>query len=100
MRWKDQECNTYGELFDQISTITDPEEVAEFKELYVADTARQCNISLDEAERICDSNIGYLIGYCGGSIDPKHAERRQELHDRWSAKHPIFGDADGAPAAA
>ncbi len=71
-------------VFTAIEELKDPAEMRCFLQGYISWLVAQGK-SLDEAERLCHANVGYILGY----YEPEVVERWFALSEKIA--HPIFG---------
>ena len=89
MIYKDKELSTMDELFSEalrLAKENKKDEAREFFKAYVKainDENDNCG-SLDEAETIAKSNLGYYAGYY-------NKETCDIIYETYQCEHPIFG---------
>lgn len=87
MRYKGKKYSTFEDLttvIGELANAGDTEKAKEFLFFYAIDTWEERGCTFAEAEKICETNIGYLAGY----HDPSTAANIYEVFD---VSHPVFG---------
>lgn len=78
---------TIGELFDKVMACTTEQEAGDLVDELIA---IQVAHHTDSPAAVVLANVGYVIGYYGGS-DEESAKVRAEKHALFGAVHPVFG---------
>lgn len=78
---------TIGELFDKVMACTTEQEAGDLMDELIA---IQVAHGTENPVSVVGANVGYVIGYHGGS-DAESARVRAEKHALFKAAHPVFG---------
>jgi hypothetical protein len=78
MNWKEKEIRTVGDIVNALAKLESRDEGQAFMAGMRAESEH------------ADANVGYCIGYIGGS-DAESNARRRELQVWTSTAHPIYG---------
>lgn len=88
MYYKGKTLETIGQIFDEALRLAKEGDLNECKRFfrgYIEHIADDRGCTLDEADKIARSNIGYFAGYC----DNKTVKL---IYDTYDLSHPIFGN--------